>query len=151
MKRAYRTVVLLTIVLIAASAVRASTLKVQGGVSGIELCQQSVCGKAIFAGLFKGQVGNNPNAFGTIAVGVKHDDLPVLKGQCSDITGGSFVMWVGLRKLTGGTVGDLCYNGDLTYTVTVQMDFDATGYESSTFIGTLDHTKFPPTIDGVIF
>jgi hypothetical protein len=39
---------------------------------GLELCQQSVCGAAIFVGLLKGQVGGNSNAFGTFAVGIKH-------------------------------------------------------------------------------
>ena len=36
---------------------------------GLELCPQSFCGAAIFVGLLHGQVGSNPNALGTFAVG----------------------------------------------------------------------------------
>ncbi len=42
----------------------------------MELCEQAVCGSAIFVAIFSGQVGFNPHALGTIAVSVTHNPLP---------------------------------------------------------------------------
>jgi hypothetical protein len=151
MKRVVRAVVLLSFVIVAAASVRAdSTPKIQGVVSGLELCPQAWCGIAIFTGVFQGQVGFNPNAIGLITVGVNHEDLPLITNQCADITDGSWVLRVGLRRFSGSTTGLLCYNGDNTWDVHVTMDFESGGTGSTTFHGTLDHNVFPPTIQGVI-
>ena len=56
--------------------------------SGIELCEQAVCGSAIFVALFSGQVGVNPHAFGKIAVAVTHAPLPDPEDPPAALTGG---------------------------------------------------------------
>jgi hypothetical protein len=151
MKRVLRAVVLLSFVVIGAGSVRAdSTPKIQGVVSGLELCPQAWCGVAIFAGFFHGQVGFNPNAIGVITVAVNHEDLPLVENTCSAITGGSWTLRVGLRRFTGSATGLLCYNGGNTWGVHVTMEFESGGTGTSTFHGTLNHNFFPPTIDGVI-
>ena len=104
MKNSIRSLVLLTVLLITAGSVRAdSTPIIQGAVSGLEICQLTTCGSAIFVGFFTGQVGFNTKALGTIAVAVQHNELPDSLGECADITGGEWVMWVGLRRLHGST------------------------------------------------
>lgn len=151
MNRVLRVVVLLSMVLVGAGSVRAdSTPKIQGLVSGIELCPQSLCPVAFFVGVFNGQVGFNHHAFGTIAVGVNHDPLPVNENECAAITDGSWVLRVGLRRFAGSATGELCYNGDNTYDVHVTMDFESGGTGTTEFFGTLDHNVFPPTIQGPI-
>ena len=82
MKNSIRSLVLLTVLLITAGTVRAdSTPIIQGAVSGLEICQLTSCGSAIFIGIFNGQVGFNTKALGTIAVAVKHNELPDSAGR----------------------------------------------------------------------
>ena len=151
MKHSIRSLVLLTVLVIGAGSVQAdSTPIIRGGVSGLELCPQSVCGSAIFVGVFSGQVGWNTRALGTVAVAVQHNPLPVGAGECTAITGGEWAMWVGLRKFGGSTTGELCDNGDNTFAVTVNMELESGGTGDTVFHGTLDHNVFPPTIRGVI-
>lgn len=151
MKRSVRALVLIGALLTSVVSVRAaSTPVVKGFVSGLELCPQAWCGAAVFAGVFSGQVGANHHALGTIAVAVHHKPLPTVKDACADITDGAWSMWVGIRHLEGAATGELCYNGDNTFDVTVTMHFAWPGTGTSTFHGTLDHTVFPPTIRGEI-
>ena len=151
MKNSIRSLVLLTVLLITAGSVRAdSTPIIQGAVSGLEICQLTTCGSAIFVGFFTGQVGFNTKALGTIAVAVKHNALPDSEGECAAITGGEWAMWVGLRRFHGSTTGELCFNPNNTFSVTVTMDLDFPGTGDATFRGTLDHNVFPPTIKGFI-
>ena len=151
MKNSIRSLVLLTVLLLTAGSVRAdSTPIIQGAVSGLEICQLTTCGSAVFIGVFTGQVGFNTKALGTIAVAVKHNELPDSEGECSDITGGEWVMWVGLRRLHGSTIGKLCFNPNNTFSVMVTMGLDFPGSGDATFYGTLDHNVFPPTIKGFI-
>src|SRR5262245_28113106 len=90
---------LVALLVFGAVPVRAASVPaISGLVSGIELCEQAVCGAAVFVGLFVGQVGANPHAIGTVGVAVNHDDLPV--DDSSPITGG---FWR-LRLLSGRTV-----------------------------------------------
>ena len=80
---------------------RASSIPVvQGAANGIELCEQAVCGSAIFVALFSGQVGVNPHAFGTIAVSVTHAPLPDPEDPPATLTGG---VWQ-LQAFFGGKV-----------------------------------------------
>lgn len=126
-----------------------STPKIQGGVQAWELCPESVCGVALFAGLFRGQVGVNRNALGTVAVAVKHDPLPG-PDQCADITSGRWSLWVGLRQFGGGTTGLLCNNDDNTFTLLIDMTLDQGGVGTLSFTGLLNHNTFPPTVTGAI-
>jgi hypothetical protein len=151
MKRAIAALVLFGVLAAGAVPVRADSVPViQGAVSGLELCPQSLCGAAVFVGVFQGQVGFRPNALGLIAVAVQHDPLPVVAGDCASITEGLWDLRVGLRRFAGTTAGELCYNGDNTYAVSVGMQLLFGGTGQAFFTGTLDHNVFPPAITGVI-
>jgi hypothetical protein len=151
MKRGLAAVSLGVILFCGAVPVRAdSTPVLQGVVSGLELCPQSLCGSAVFVGIFRGQVGLRPHALGLIAVAVQHDPLPELTGKCAAITQGLWDLRVGLRRFVGTAAGELCYNGDNTYSLDVGMHLLSGGSGELFFAGTLDHNVFPPTIAGVI-
>ena len=131
---------------------RASSLPaIQGQASGIELCQQSVCGSAIFVALFSGQVGTNDHAFGSVAVAVTHDPLPDPE-QTAAITGGVWQLQLLSGRAFRGivTAGTLFNNGDNTYHVVADMLLTSGGVGTMTFAGTLNHNTFPPTISGQI-
>src|SRR5262245_13551122 len=60
-----------------------------GSANGIELCEQAVCGSAIFVAIFSGQAGFNPHVLGTIVVSVNHTPLPDAENPTpADLTGG---------------------------------------------------------------
>jgi hypothetical protein len=141
--------VIVTLCLGSATARAVSTPVVQGVVSGLELCEQAVCGSAVFVGAFFGQVGFNPRAVGLIAVAVNHDPLPA-PGFCADITGGRWEMWVGFRRLRGGVTGELCATFDNTFIVDTTLSVESGGSGQIAFNGLLDHNVFPPTIKGVM-
>jgi hypothetical protein len=131
--------------------VQASSITpINGGVSALELCPQSFCGAAIFSGLFVGQAGTKPFAVGVISVAAIHHPLPPID-QFADITGGvwSLRLFSGARFTGTVTSGSLFNNGDDTFDVEVQMllGSETTQY---TFIGTLSHQVFPPTLIGEV-
>jgi hypothetical protein len=149
MRRAFATVAFI-VLLAGAGAVRADSFPpLSGAVHGIELCQQSVCGAAIFVGVFQGRVGINPKALGTIAVQVHHEPLP-LPGHHAAITDGSWQFLSGFRLITGGVTGDLFALNDKQFIVTVTLSLEHGGIGDVSFVGLLDHNFFPPTIDGTI-
>jgi hypothetical protein len=151
MTRVVRTVLIPAIIAAAVIPVRAdSTPRIQGVVSGVELCPQAWCGAAIFAGIFSGQVGFNRHALGTVAVAVHHEPLPAEPGECAEITDGAWGMWVGLRRIVGSPAGALCDNGDNTFSVSVHLTIDQGGSGDLQFDGILDHNVFPPTIQGTM-
>lgn len=124
----------------------ASTPAIQGAVSGLELCEQAVCGSAIFVAAFAGQVGSR-FAFGAIAVAVNHDPLPA-PGSCAAITGGSWDLWAAGRHFHGSATGTLFNTGQNTYIVRTQLSLTSGGTGELSFEGLLDHNVFPPTIAG---
>ena len=146
-------IVLATALLVGAATVRASSLPViQGGVSGVELCAQSMCGSAIFVALFNGQIGGNPNALGLISVSIKHEDLPPA-GVSSKINSGVWQLQSLGRPIagivTGGTI--LNTNGDGTFQILVHMQITSPGASGLlSFVGELSHNVFPPSIKGHI-
>ena len=151
MSRAFAASVLAAALLAGAVPVRADSVPViAGAVAGVELCPQSLCGVAAFVGIFQGQVGFRQNAVGLVVVAVQHDPLPEVAGDCAAITEGVWELRVGLRRFVGAAAGQLCYNGDNTYAVSVTMQFLSGGSGQAFFAGTLDHNVFPPTITGVI-
>ena len=151
MKPAIRILVIIAIVMTSVTA-RASAPVVQGLVSGIELCPQSICGVAVFAGVFKGRIGINPFAIGTIAVAVHHGPLPFIEDVCTPVPDGVWVLSSGLRRIEGGAAGTLCYNGDNTWHISVDLVMTSPGTSGTLNLeGTLDHNKFPPTVQGLIF
>ena len=151
MKTALRLSILIVAVAISSVTVRASSWPIiNGKVSGIELCPQSFCGAAVFAGVFKGQIGFNLNAVGTMAVAVHHGPLPIDQGDCTPIPGGVWTIKTLFRKLEGVASGELCYNGGNTYHISVGMQITSGGTGLASFEGTLDHNVFPPTVKGDI-
>jgi hypothetical protein len=151
MIRRFSWIALVVVLVVGAVPLRASSLpSIQGGVAGIELCEQAVCGAAIFTGLFNGQVAGR-RVLGSISVAVKHDPLP-LPGDTAAITGGIWGLQVFLGRafsgiLTGGTLHN---NGDGTFQVITGMLLTSGGVGTMTFQGTLSHNTFPPTISGQI-
>jgi hypothetical protein len=139
------------ILLVASVGVRADSFPViRGAVSGLELCPQSICGAAIFVGVYAGRVGINPFAVGTMAVAVTHEDLPD-PGETAAITGGVWKIQLLRGAISGVAAGGLLFNnGDNTYNVVVNMVLTNGGIGSTTFTGVLSHNAFPPTIKGVI-
>jgi hypothetical protein len=151
MKSALRLSILIVAIAVSSVTVRASSWPViSGQVSGIELCPQSICTVAIFTGLFKGQVGFISNTVGTIAVAVHHGELPVVKDACTPIPDGVWTLRTLLRRFDGVTAGELCYNGDNTFHIDVDMQITSGGVGPLHFEGTLDHNVFPPTVKGGI-
>jgi hypothetical protein len=140
----------LALALLATASVSAdSQLSLRGLVSGLELCEQAVCGSAIFAGAFVGEIAERP-AFGLAVGGIIHEiPLPTVVGNCIDLLGGSWSIRT-LRRTVAGDVGGglLCYAGNLRYGVQMSMEIDEGG--TATFHAVLDHNAFPPTIKGVI-
>ena len=145
MRRALAPVICTLLVLAAAPARAAALPSIDAAAFGIELCPQSVCGAAIFAGVLNGRVGATP-ALGTFAVAVTHAPLPDPFAE-SPITGGIFDLRLAGRDIrgivTGGTLRNL---GNNTFKVT--MTLAASDGRELTFEGLLDHNVFPPTIVG---
>jgi hypothetical protein len=151
MKTALRLSILIVAIAISSVTVRASSWPIiNGRVSGLELCPQAWCGVAVFTGFFKGQVGVISNTLGTIAVAVHHGPLPTVKDACTPIPDGVWALKTLLRKFEGVTAGELCYNGDNTYHIDVDMQITSGGFGPLHFEGTLDHNVFPPTVKGDI-
>lgn len=124
---------------------------ITGTISGVELCPQSICREAVFAGNFAGLVKAKPTA-GVFWAGITHEDLPTTEGDTAAITGGSWLIRTRTRVFTGAIEdgGYLTYNGDNTFTVHLTMDLDTGGKGTLTFDGLLDHNPFPPTIVGFV-
>ena len=151
MKFALRLSIVVIAIAVSSVTVRASSWPIiSGQVSGIELCPQAWCGVAVFTGVFKGQVGFFQNTIGTIAVAVHHGPLPVVEDACTPIPDGVWTLKTLLRKFEGVTRGELCYNGDNTYHIDVDMQITSGGSGPLRFEGTLDHNVFPPTVRGQI-
>ncbi len=81
---------ILGLALLASASVSAdSQLSLSGLVSGVELCEQAVCGSAIFVAGFAGEIADRP-AVGLAVGGILHQQLPVAPG-CVDLLGGELV------------------------------------------------------------
>jgi hypothetical protein len=151
MARRFSWLVITVALLVGAAPLRASSLSPVAGIAnGIELCEQAVCGSAIFVAIFSGHVGPNAHALGTIAVSVKHDPLPGVDDPKANLTGGVWQLQVFFGGKATGIVtgGTLENNGDNTFHVIAHMFSAATG--ALTFDGTLSHNAFPPTLIGSI-
>jgi len=120
-----------------------------GKIAGLELCEQDVCGAAVFTGLFDGQIDFRRER-GLFLGAVTHDPLPTIRGESRDVTGGFWKIRT-LRQAIAGSIvdGTITYNGNDTFTVVMTM-VPAFGNGSATFIGTLDHRVFPPGVGGLI-
>ena len=150
MKRAIiSTAILLVLTCGARPAQAASIPFIDVAAFGVELCPQSLCGSAIFAGLLFGQVEPNPSALGTFVAAINHQTpLPVNEGERIFITGGAFEFRFGLRRIRGGVhpFGILESNGDNTFTIVATLETTEGGLLDAVVF--LDHNVFPPRVVG---
>jgi hypothetical protein len=153
MKTAFRSSAFVLVLLLTGSIVHASSPLIQGRVSGVELCPQTVCEAAIFTGVFQGRIGLNPFAVGSVTVAIKHQPLPE-PGHTSAITGGQRELQTLFRRYSGDvdrSTGTIRNNGDLTFHVFAVLVLTDGGSGAVRFDGTLHHDVFPPTVDGIFY
>ncbi len=137
------------LLLVTALPARASGTTVEGELSGVEVCPQLACGAAIFTGNFHGKINNRPS-LGYFWTAVQHEPLPD-PGATVAITGGRWNITTLFRSISGRVQsGTLHNNGDNSFNIDAVLEIDRGGSGSVTFSGLLDHTVFPPTIDGVL-
>ena len=116
---------------------------------GIELCPQTWCGFALFAGQFQGQVNSRPADGGFVAA-ITHEDLPDVL-QTAAVTGGRFTITAGRRTFNGDVLGGLILNLNGTqFCITMTLDITDGGNGQVYFRGLLDHGPFPPEIAGFV-
>ena len=150
MKRRLWLIALVIAIVVGAGSARADSLPIiQGRVLALELCPQSFCGTAIFAGFFVGQVGFNRRAIGLINVSANHGPLPDPDDPPTPLAG-VWQLQVALRQFAGPVVGNLTNNGDNSFTVRGVMTIQQGGSGQLFFEGRLDHNVFPPTLIGDI-
>jgi hypothetical protein len=151
MRRVLALAVIVALAIAPVSLTAASVPSITGAVAGVELCPQSICGAAIFAGNFAGMVNSRP-VTGVFSTAVTHQDLPTTVGGKALITGGAWAIQVPGRLFAGAVApgGTLTYNGDNTYTVQLTMVLTTGGTGTLSFTGILNHNMFPPTIGGTI-
>jgi hypothetical protein len=133
-------------VLIAQTATAASTPSVTGHFSGVELCTQFICGKAVFVyhGPFEVD-GKSTPGFGSIRV--NHGPLPAHGGDPAAINGDSS-LWTFQGSFDGSFAGTLVNNGDNTFTAAGQMTLTDGGDGTIYVEVVLDHNTFPQTVTG---
>ena len=122
-----------------------------GALSGRELCEQAVCGSAIFVAAFAGQIDHRP-AVGLAIGAIRHTTLPTALGECATIVGGSWSINTLRRNLSGSVEfgGSVCYIDGIKYQVSLTMDIDQGGSGKAELNVLLDHGPFPPTVKGGI-
>ena len=128
-----------------------SNTALSGAVSGRELCEQAVCGAAIFVAAFAGQIDHRP-AVGLAIGAIRHTALPTAPNECATIVGGSWSVNTLRRNLSGSVEfgGTVCYIDGIRYQVSLTMDIDQGGSGTAELNVLLDHGPFPPTVKGAI-
>ena len=144
----------LIFVVSATTPAHASNPPVNGAVAGKELCPQFICGAAIFAGGFQGQIGNL-NTSGVITTALKHTDpLPVVKTDPpAVILGGVWEVRTLFQRVSGIAMpaGTIASNGDKTFHVNVVLKLTGSGQSGFLlFSGTLDHNPLIPSFFGTL-
>jgi hypothetical protein len=145
-------IVAAVILLVASRAMANSIPSLTGQLSDRELCPESICGSAIYAGSFEGTVDSRPTA-GSFWTGVKHQlPLPTAMNNSVAITGGKWLIWT-KRRIYSGIIedgGTITANGDNTFTIAAILHLRRGGVGSVAFVRILDHNVFPPIIVGTI-
>ena len=120
-----------------------------GDVQGLEFCTQSICGAALFVGLFDSRVTEVPDTDGVWQLSVLHEELPGPL-ESAAITGGDWRLRVGWRTHFQGEVGGgiLYNNGDESFAVKVKLI--RPDEEAMWFFGLLEHSGLPPSVRGCI-
>ena len=136
-----------------AASAQSSNPVIQGGVQGIELCPQFICGAAIFSGVFQGQVGGNHNAVGIITAVMTHGDLPSVENNFTPAPifyGGTWELRTLTRRIRGKVLGGLItYKGDNMFDIQILLNVESPGTSGLVaFVGVLDHNTLIPTFGG---
>ena len=128
-----------------------SDTSLSGALSGRELCEQAVCGSAIFVAAFAGQIDHRP-ALGLAIGAIRHTTLPTALGECATIVGGSWSINTLRRNLSGSVEygGTVCYIDGIRYLVSLTMNIGEDGSDGQALNVILDHGEFPPTVKGAI-
>jgi hypothetical protein len=157
-RRALITAAILLILTCGARPAQAGSIPFIGNLEalGIEICPQSLCHAAIFAGFLRGQVGENADALGTFLTGIQHTDLPpdptpeLPEPPPALVTGGAFVFRFGLQRIPGDVVpGGLLFNvgGNLFLVLAELVTVDGQRLDATVV---LDHNTFPPTVRALV-
>jgi len=150
MKRAIISAAILLVLTCGARPAQAASIPfIDVAAFGVELCQQSLCGSAIFAGLLFGQVGDNPSALGTFVAAINHEiPLPPNEGDAVFVTGGAFEFRFGLRRIRGvvKAPGILENIGGNMFAVVATLE--TTEGDLLDAVVFLDHNVFPPRVVG---
>jgi hypothetical protein len=152
MRRSAFQLIGLAVFLIAAEPANASRPKIEGEISGVELCPQVACGAAIFTGTFQGEVGNDSTP-GFFWASVKHETLPVDWNQPpADVLGGKWSLSTFRGEFRGSVIdGTITNNGNNTFTVRLTLQLKRGGKGQLLAEVLLDHRDFPPTAEGELF
>jgi hypothetical protein len=151
MRRSAFQLIGLAVFLIAVEPANASKPKIEGEISGVELCPQVACGAAIFTGTFQGKVGNDSTP-GFFWASVQHEPLPVDPNQSAVVLGGKWSLSTFRGQFRGSVIdGFITNNGDNTFTVTLTLQLKRGGKGLLIAEVVLDHNDFPPTAEGKLF
>ena len=132
-----------------AASAQSSDPVINGQVQGIELCPQFFCGAAVFSGVFKGQIGWNPNAVGVITAAMTHGDLPTEIGADTDIFFGAWELRTLTRRIRGAVLGGkIIYQGNDIFAIRILLDLRSGGGGVVVFEGFLNHQTLIPTFGG---
>jgi hypothetical protein len=151
-KRFLRYVIFAFVLSVATSLSASAQTSFSGLVSGRELCEQAVCGSAIFVAGFAGEIDGR-QAVGLAVGSIRHTALPQGPGECATILGGSWSVNTLRRTLAGNVeplTGTVCYIDGVRYLVSMTMNIVQGGTGQAQFSAVLDHGPFPPTIRGAI-
>jgi hypothetical protein len=122
---------------------------IAGNGSGLEFCPQFICGVAIFAGGFHGQIGSNFSANGIVSTALTHGDLPTDVGASTPIYSGVWQLQTLLRRFDGVVLGgSITYIGDNRFHVQIALLVTSGGSGTLKFDGILDHNPLIPTFGG---
>jgi hypothetical protein len=146
-------IITLAVTLVSAAPLLAqSKTSLSGALSGRELCEQAVCGSAIFVAAFGGQIDHRP-AVGLAIGAIRHTALPTAVHECATIVGGSWSINTLRRNLSGSIEygGTVCYIDGIRYLVSLTMNIGEDGSDGQAQLTVLlDHEPFPPTVKGTI-
>lgn len=151
MSRAVRTTVLTVVLAFCAVGLSAdSRPALSGGIEGIELCPQSICGFALFVGGFEGELNSRPASGGFVGA-ITHEQLPPELGGTAAVTGGHFTITANQREIQGEITGGTILNINGTQ-FCVAMELEITKGGRGTLYSTvlLDHGFFPPIVTGFV-
>lgn len=160
MKAAFRVIAALLLALLVLPERSASAgPKLDGKVTGVELCIQSICGQAVFAFDFNGKI-NGWTRDGSGVVGVNHQSPLPGEGGTVGIIGGSGVIFSGWQPffievkdgtITGATDGDANMVAE-KFNVQVNLSIESFfgGPEKHCAKILLDHNTLPFEVSGGI-